>query len=649
MPELIPAAKELVSRIRESGALSEPTVHLLNQVLQRREDENVIHALALSQSDAILSTLYWIIVNQDRDMMANKKKWGSQRTTRTDGEKKKSQKEIDGSGAVGEERETLHVVAEDEEEENIHGKEEGEDGSSYKHASGGVKENGNPSEAHFLSFALCFLADLVFLSPVFAQSLGASSFLFLSSSTCGASSSSTLTPLSPSSIPSTPLPAAQFLDIAFHHRGMDSILHPSLYLAAVGLRHTPLDSTTSFPSTSSSSQRKDAVEGCVLSFLTIVKESFSQKVLQVENQEFIIRACVQLARSKALRVYLLHDGIIHYLPRLLTEMVSSSTSSILQLIYDSLLLAWLLSYEYEGVVQLYQCRMIPHLLRVLHRIQKEKCLRVSLMILSNMVEAEKRYLHNASHPVSTDKTWVDEKLYVLSQIRQVTPHRNHSGSTGKREDETGGSLTGSSSGRKGEGGAVTTAFTLAGVNTRGGGANTGVSQYARQGSVLVAEMVGVGMLKTLLALKRRKFGDEDIPLLLLSLTSTLDESMELITSFSEYRGEVLSGALDWTPVHTSSKFWQEHHLLMEASNYEVLQALGRIILESKDERTLAVACHDLGELVRYHPTGRSLLSLPVMSGVKERVIRLMFDHNQEVSKEALLCTQKIMVQQWEYV
>lgn len=622
MPELTPAAKELVSRIRESGLLPEPTIHLLTQVLQRREDEHLIHALALAQSDAILNTLFQIILEQEKIMVAHKQRLGSQRKGKMEGEKAKKHKE-DDTNDMGDEKETPNEEEETERE-----------GLEYDAA--GTKVSESVSDAHFLSFALCFLADLVFLSPVLAQSLEVSSSSLSSqvSSPLSSSLTSSSSP-SPSSSLTTPLRAAQVLEIAMNHRGMEGIMHPALYLAGVALRHTSLDTA--------SPALRDATEGCVLSFLTIVKQSFSQKVLQVENQEFVIRACVQLARSKALRVYLLHHDIIHYLPRLLTEMVSSSTSSILQLIYDSLLLAWLLSYEYEGVVQLYQCRMIPHLLRVLQRIQKEKCLRVSLMILSNMVDAEKLYLYNASHPPS-DKSWVDERLYVMSQLREVSYTNSHASGTGRREDGTGGGLMSSSGGGKGEG--VLTAFAFSGAPTAGGASTTA---HGRQGSVLVAEMVGVGMLKTLLALKRRKFGDEDISALLQSLTTTLDESMELITSFSEYRGEVLSGTLDWTPVHTSTKFWQEHHLQMEVNNYEVLQALGNIVLETNDERTLAVACHDLGELVRYHPTGRSLLSLPVMKGVKERVIGLMFDPHQEVSKEALLCTQKIMVQQWEYV
>eukprot|EP00796_Vickermania_ingenoplastis_P010076 gene10076-7046_t len=339
------------------------------------------------------------------------------------------------------------------------------------------------------------------------------------------------------------------------HESEIYITNPAIFLAGVAMRYggSPAE-----------------LEPALITFFDVVIKSFTEEVLQVSNVEFVVRACAQLARRKDLRVYLLKNNVISHIPRLLTEMVSVNTSSILQLIYSTLLLTWLLSYEYEGTVQLQQNRMIPQLLRVLQRMQKG--------------ESEQRYLRYVMNPTQGD--WVDEKIQLLSQLRQ---------------------------------GEIAT----------------------HKGPVLLSEMVGVGMQKTLGALKRRKFGDEDILALLEDISARLEESMETITSFSEYRGEVFSGTLDWDS--------RSYQLKMEANNYEVLNALGKLILETRDSRTLAVACHDLGETVRYHPTGRSLLLLPTMKGVKERVINLMSDSRSEVAKEALLCTQKIMVQQWEYI
>ncbi|EPY36528.1 V-type H+-transporting ATPase 54 kD subunit [Strigomonas culicis] len=294
--------------------------------------------------------------------------------------------------------------------------------------------------------------------------------------------------------------------------------------------------------------------------------------------------------------------MMQYIPRLLTDIVSNDSASIIQLIYETLLLTWLLSFEYEGIVQLVRHRIIPQLHRVLQRVQKEKCVRVALMALWNMVEAERKYVQHQLNPNFTE--WVDPGITVLAKLQE-------------RHDGAGGAH--------------------------------GAPIHGRRGPSLVAEMVSVGMIKTLNQLQRRKFGDEDILVLVEDLNRALEQNMEVLTSFSEYRGEVLSSYLEWTPVHTSAKFWKENAQKFEENNYEVLSVLGKLILETKSDVTLAVACHDLGEVVRYHPTGRNLLSLACLAGVKERVMTLMSHPHAEISKEALLCTQKIMVQRWEFI
>eukprot|EP00796_Vickermania_ingenoplastis_P010079 gene10079-7049_t len=378
------------------------------------------------------------------------------------------------------------------------------------------------STPHKLGYVLCFFADLVFLSKTLAHQVGRLKVQGETATTI-------------------------LMGFVTSHESEIYITNPAIFLAGVAMRYggSPAE-----------------LEPALITFFDVVIKSFTEEVLQVSNVEFVVRACAQLARRKDLRVYLLKNNVISHIPRLLTEMVSVNTSSILQLIYSTLLLTWLLSYEYEGTVQLQQNRMIPQLLRVLQRMQKEKCLRLALMILWNMIESEQRYLRYVMNPTQGD--WVDEKIQLLSQLRQ---------------------------------GEIAT----------------------HKGPVLLSEMVGVGMQKTLGALKRRKFGDEDILALLEDISARLEESMETITSFSEYRGEVLAGAQLRGP-----------------------QALGKLILETRDSRTLAVACHDLGETVRYHPTGRSLLLLPTMKGVKERVINL-------IEGGPAMHTKAVMVQQWEYI
>lgn len=412
---------------------------------------------------------------------------------------------------------------------------------------------------HILGYALRFLADLVYADHAIGVQLGRDD---LQKQFGGH-------------------PASLLLQIASSHSEMLGISNPAIYLAATALRFGTYEGN----------------ESAFKDFFALARHTFAPDTLQVADVQFTVQACVQLARRKDYRQLFFKEDIVSCIPRLLTDIVSSDSAGIIQVIYETLLLSWLLSFEYEGIVLLVRERMIPQLHRVLQRVQKEKCVRVTLMTLLNMVEAERKYMNLMLNSLSEE--WVDESINVLGRL--------HQGNTAEQ-----------------------------------------ISTF-KKGPSLVAEMVSVGMIKTLGQLFRRKFGDEDISVMVEHLNAALEKSMQVLTSFSQYRGEVLSGVLEWTPVHTSAKFWKENAEKVEDNNYEVLIALGKILRESKNEVTLAVACHDLGEIIRYHPTGRNLLTLATMAGVKERVMALMSHANPEVAKEALLCTQKIMVQRWEYM
>lgn len=45
----------------------------------------------------------------------------------------------------------------------------------------------------------------------------------------------------------------------------------------------------------------------------------------------------------------------------------------------------------------------------------------------------------------------------------------------------------------------------------------------------------------------------------------------LNSSFDEYSTEVKSGRLEWSPVHTSEKFWRENTPRLNEKNYELLK------------------------------------------------------------------------------
>jgi V-type H+-transporting ATPase subunit H len=56
----------------------------------------------------------------------------------------------------------------------------------------------------------------------------------------------------------------------------------------------------------------------------------------------------------------------------------------------------------------------------------------------------------------------------------------------------------------------------------------------------------------------QSWGDEDIPEVLDTIAETLREQAVHVSSWDKYKKEVLSGTLDWTPMHTSEVFWRNN-------------------------------------------------------------------------------------------
>ena len=170
-----------------------------------------------------------------------------------------------------------------------------------------------------------------------------------------------------------------------------------------------------------------------------------------------------------------------------------------------------------------------------------------------------------------------------------------------------------------------------------------------RGPCFVQEMCAIGLVKTLVRLEKRTWEDGDIPARLGEIIKELTMSFEAMTTFTQYQGEIRSRHLEWTPPHTSETFWKENIHCFEENEFEVVQEIYEILRTSKNEQSLAIACHDIGELVRYHPQGRKVLSAPILQGLDESVLNLITHESPMVSRHALMATQKILVQKWQYL
>jgi V-type H+-transporting ATPase subunit H len=144
-------------------------------------------------------------------------------------------------------------------------------------------------------------------------------------------------------------------------------------------------------------------------------------------------------------------------------------------------------------------------------------------------------------------------------------------------------------------------------------------------------------------LSGRKFADEDILIDIKFLQDELGKNVQDLSSLDEYASELRSGRLEWSPVHKSEVFWRQNAARLNENNYEMLKygfpvlffffcdrwrcrlrrngftdptsrfvsrMLGKILNHSTNSTSLAVACHDVGQYVKYSAWGKQYVSTP---------------------------------------
>jgi V-type H+-transporting ATPase subunit H len=133
----------------------------------------------------------------------------------------------------------------------------------------------------------------------------------------------------------------------------------------------------------------------------------------------------------------------------------------------------------------------------------------------------------------------------------------------------------------------------------------------------------------------RQITDPDLQEDLKSLKDMLEDFTKTKTTFDEYVGEVMSGHLRWSPPHRNTVFWAENaRKILDHENGVVLRRLAEIMTKpwDNDKAVLAIACNDVGCLVREVPERRSQLE---KLGLKTRVMELMGEADENVRWESL--------------
>lgn len=177
-------------------------------------------------------------------------------------------------------------------------------------------------------------------------------------------------------------------------------------------------------------------------------------------------------------------------------------------------------------------------------------------------------------------------------------------------------------------------------------------------------MIACHVEKLATSLLSQKLTDQEYADDLQALQTALMTEITEMSSWDMYRTEVLSGQLDWSPVHRSERFWREYVGLFENNSWEILTKLQQI-LQSPDSsaRAIAVCCFDIGEFARFHPRGKQfvlsffLIVLCCLSFIdafllfnrvlakfdfKMDLMKLLTHADSEVRKNALFSLQKLM-------
>ncbi|WOL14317.1 putative V-type proton ATPase subunit H [Canna indica] len=155
-----------------------------------------------------------------------------------------------------------------------------------------------------------------------------------------------------------------------------------------------------------------------------------------------------------------------------------------------------------------------------------------------------------------------------------------------------------------------------------------------------AQMIDLGLPQIVQSLKSQAWSDEDLLDALNQLEDGLKEHVKTLSSFDKYKQEVLLGHLDWYPMHKDPGFWRENITNFEENDFQILRVLVTILDTSSDPTALAVACYDLSQFIQYHPAGRIIVA---DLKAKDRVMKLMTHENAEVTKNALLCIQRLFL------
>ncbi len=59
---------------------------------------------------------------------------------------------------------------------------------------------------------------------------------------------------------------------------------------------------------------------------------------------------------------------------------------------------------------------------------------------------------------------------------------------------------------------------------------------------------------------------------------------------------------------SQEQFWRENAGHFKEKDFQILRVLVKLLEAGREPRTLAVACHDLGQFITYYPGGKGVVT-----------------------------------------
>ncbi|CAG9316753.1 unnamed protein product [Blepharisma stoltei] len=164
------------------------------------------------------------------------------------------------------------------------------------------------------------------------------------------------------------------------------------------------------------------------------------------------------------------------------------------------------------------------------------------------------------------------------------------------------------------------------------------------GESAIEIMIDSKLIEIIDNLSKRVLKDQDIVELVKGMGDTLERSVKILSSFEKWLKELERGDLVAGVTHTEA-FWKENARHLENDSFGAVKKLV-MLLHSENPTCIQLALNDLGEFARFHPYGKTVAS---KLGAKNRAMELMQHPNREVNQAALLCIQKLMIQNWQSI